>query len=36
MKKTKEVQDVDNLSVRMASIIPNEEGDDEEGTKTEQ
>jgi hypothetical protein len=35
-KKTKEVQDVDNLSVRMASITPYEEGDDEEGTKNEQ
>jgi hypothetical protein len=35
-KKTEEVQDVDNLSVRTASITPDEEGDDEEGTKTEQ
>ena len=36
MKKTEEIQDVDNLSVRMASITPYEEGDDEEGTKNEQ
>jgi hypothetical protein len=35
-KKTEEVQDVDNLYVRMASITPDEEGVDEEGTKTEQ
>jgi hypothetical protein len=35
MKKTEEVQDVDNLSVRMDSITLDEEGDDEEGTKTE-
>jgi hypothetical protein len=32
MKKTKEVQDVDNLYVRTDSITPDEEGDDEEGT----
>jgi hypothetical protein len=31
-KKTEEVQDVDNLSVRMTSITVDEEGDDEEGT----
>jgi hypothetical protein len=31
MKNTKEVMDVDSLSVRIASITP-----DEEGTKTEQ
>jgi hypothetical protein len=36
MKKTKEVHDVDILSVRTTSITPNEEGDDEEGTKIEQ
>jgi hypothetical protein len=36
MNKTEEVQDVDSLSVRTASITPDEEGDDEEGTKTEQ
>jgi hypothetical protein len=35
-KKTEEVQDVDNLSVSMASITPDEEGDDEEGTENEQ
>ena len=34
-KKTGEVQDVDNLSIRMTSITPNEEGDYEEGTETE-
>jgi hypothetical protein len=28
-KKTEEVQDVDSLSVRVASITPDEEGDDE-------
>jgi hypothetical protein len=28
-KKTEEVQDVDSLSVRMASITPDEEGDTE-------
>jgi hypothetical protein len=35
-KKTEEVQDVDSLSVSTTSITPDEEGDDEEGTKTEQ
>jgi hypothetical protein len=33
-KKTEEVQDVDSLSVRTASITPDEEGDDEEDTET--
>jgi hypothetical protein len=33
-KKTEEVQDVDSLSVRTASITPDEEGDDDEDTET--
>jgi hypothetical protein len=36
MKKTEEFQNVDNLSIRTTSMTPDEEGDDEEGTKTEQ
>jgi hypothetical protein len=35
MKKTEEVQDVDSLSVRTASITPDEAGDDEEGTENQ-
>jgi hypothetical protein len=34
MKKTEEVQDVDSLFVKTASITPDEEGDDEESTKS--
>jgi hypothetical protein len=35
-KNTKEVQHVDNLSITTTSIRLDEEGDDEEGTETEQ
>jgi hypothetical protein len=35
-KKTKQVQDVDSLSVRTTSITPDEEGDDEQGIEIEQ
>jgi hypothetical protein len=35
-KNIEEVQDVDSLFVRTTSIAPDEEGDDEEGTETEQ
>jgi hypothetical protein len=35
MKKTEEDQDVDNLSVRMDFITPDEAGDEEEGTETQ-
>jgi hypothetical protein len=36
MKKTEEVQDVDNCSVRIASVAPDQEGNNEELEEVEQ